>query len=858
MNYPFELRRREVAAIKARRERARNPAVPRPTNPPQPPPSAPDDALPPDTVAIALSGGGIRSATVCLGLLQYLARKDRLRQVDIMSSVSGGGYTGGFLGRLFARSSVGSLPDPCGRVQEIVGDSQSPQIQWLRAHANYIFSQQSDISEGAAALWRNIWTIYLVLGFLGIAVFGFLRVGGEWILHTLGTPMLPATFENNTKLMLSPWWPVPVAALVFGVTPCSLAFWLAPNASTRASFSFFPMTAWITLLAGLGLSFTLAGSPYSCAVAIAILLATIVWLELSRWKMPKRPDPSARERPVADGTIIRNRLTRALGTLLKLCAVALVWVLLDTMAQGFAVGGLRKLIMAWGAILAPFVPFLRKIANTLGSSAKKGVASGAATPSWTGSPAFKAALIALPLAGFLIVVCDGAVHWLYNHDRLFAWCCVLVCAAISAILGRSFYFLNLSSLHQVYGSRLGRTFLGASNPSRFRAAPDEGGRDVRVSHPNDDISFANYHPENHGGPLHLLGLCVNETVDAASHRDVRDRKGLSMCVGPCGVSVGRRFHSLWVPPPSRLPWMVRLTHGLERLRLSPTNNTALRPLTLAGEEFHVLKGKTDAPVVVESLSLGTWVAVSGAAFGTGEGRNTSGSMALLMGMVNLRLGYWWNSGLSWADRPGHYPANLWQRIKQWPGSLVEMQSILVAEFRGKFAGASDRFWNLSDGGHFDVTGLYELIRRRVPFIIAVNAAEDADFTFADDAGLVRDVRVDFGAIVQYVPNPALVALPAWIDAWVKRSGLGSLSQINTPGGAHAALAQVTYPGDTEPKTWIVSIKASLTGDEPIDIAAHKRTHPAFPNDSTVNQFFTDEIWECYRLLGEHMAESVLQ
>src|ERR1043166_2835710 len=54
-------------------------------------------------VGIALSGGGIRSATFCLGLFQGLARRGLVRRLDFLSTVSGGGYFGSFLGRLFTR-----------------------------------------------------------------------------------------------------------------------------------------------------------------------------------------------------------------------------------------------------------------------------------------------------------------------------------------------------------------------------------------------------------------------------------------------------------------------------------------------------------------------------------------------------------------------------------------------------------------------------------------------------------------------------------------------------------------------------------------------------------------------------------
>ena len=48
-------------------------------------------------VGLALSGGGIRSATFSLGVMQALAKNDLMKYVDILSTVSGGGYIGASL-----------------------------------------------------------------------------------------------------------------------------------------------------------------------------------------------------------------------------------------------------------------------------------------------------------------------------------------------------------------------------------------------------------------------------------------------------------------------------------------------------------------------------------------------------------------------------------------------------------------------------------------------------------------------------------------------------------------------------------------------------------------------------------------
>src|SRR5690606_24264664 len=65
------------------------------------------EAAPPDLVGVALSGGGIRSATVALGLLQRMAQRRVLPAVDYLSTVSGGGFTGGWWSAWLSRRGRG-------------------------------------------------------------------------------------------------------------------------------------------------------------------------------------------------------------------------------------------------------------------------------------------------------------------------------------------------------------------------------------------------------------------------------------------------------------------------------------------------------------------------------------------------------------------------------------------------------------------------------------------------------------------------------------------------------------------------------------------------------------------------------
>ena len=113
--YPPDLRAAELACLKRRREAARS-DVYSPIDPEVPASSGKAEGvmLPADTVGLALSGGGIRSATFSLGVLQALAASGLLRRIDFLSTVSGGGYIGAFLGGLVDRQEPIEAGTPVG------------------------------------------------------------------------------------------------------------------------------------------------------------------------------------------------------------------------------------------------------------------------------------------------------------------------------------------------------------------------------------------------------------------------------------------------------------------------------------------------------------------------------------------------------------------------------------------------------------------------------------------------------------------------------------------------------------------------------------------------------------------------
>ena len=862
--YPEKIRRIESAALNERRERASvtrdnvriQPglsAVPDTTATVDSAGSSESDKISPlpvkNVVGLAFSGGGIRSATISLGILQAIAEKNRLRNIDFLSTVSGGAYIGSFLGRLFTTDRVAKSGDPVGRAQDILADGRSAPIQWLRTQANYLFTSGSDDWYSALGIYfRNLFSVHLVIGALLIALFGILAGISHLEIFEKLIPSAPgsALWYGWTP---SPWWWLPVALLGLVIVPLQLGYWLAPESLSYRAHPPHALAAWVSLIGGAAVALTLPVGFLWAAAVLVVLGLSWLFQEFARYDLPESSIPDLR----VEGVMVRNRLSRALGEMLLLFGILIVGVLLDTLAGGLAGKHRLKEIVISLMGLAPLLQILRTQAVKL-------------LPS-DGSAVFTTLkLTALGRAVGLLLIADIIARQLFEPgESLWAWGIVVLALVFSAALGKAFAFLNLTSLHTTYAERLTRTYLGASNERRTAGAGNLAA-DVSVSHPDDDLPFHHYRPEQQGGPLHLISVCVNETVDHSSQREIRESKGLLMTIGTFGVSVGRRYFARWssdIQPPVWLR-LRRWLNGLDCVKSSPPSLEAIR-LDSDPNTFHPLGRRDGNPAVVQSLSLGEWVAISGAAFGTGRGPSTSPLNSLLVGLLNLRLGFWWNSGILAIERPGRFPANAWRRFKELPSTLFRTQALLLSEWIGRFHGPSAEFWNLSDGGFFDSSAVYELIRRRVDFIIAVDGTYDPGYSYDGMAELGRMVRTDFLAEVAWL-NPVDLKLPPAIGEWINLDQIGRLDEIrgNPIVGdfdkkrKHAAIARITYADQPEKETWLLLLKSSLVGTESLDVTSYAKSDSEFPNNSTNEQIFDPARWESYRKLGHEIGRAVLR
>lgn len=224
-------------------------------------------------------------------------------------------------------------------------------------------------------------------------------------------------------------------------------------------------------------------------------------------------------------------------------------------------------------------------------------------------------------------------------------------------------------------------------------------------------------------------------------------------------------------------------------------------------------------------SIGNAMAASGAALSPNSGFHTKPAVAALLALFNVRVG-WWTGNPRRQDGWNLYA----------PGAYY----LITKELMGKSDDRA-RYVYLSDGGHFENLGIYELVRRRVKYILSCDASADPKYYFDDLANAVEKCRRDFGVEIEINPSPIR---PDEHTGWSSK---------------HFAVGVIQYPaveGKASEKGILLYVKSSLTGDEPADVIFQKSERSEFPHDPTLKQFFSETQFEAYRALGESMITGI--
>ena len=340
------------------------------------------------------------------------------------------------------------------------------------------------------------------------------------------------------------------------------------------------------------------------------LALAVAWLIAVPWSAFVLLQTDASLTAAQRAELTRNRLTGWLAVCLRVAALLALAGLIDRVAWFMAFES-RSLGRA-GLVLAIAAAAIRALLPLLSSLLPGGSSTG--TWLWVGRLAGYA--LAFTLCAWWVSLVDVAAlgaafqHGGPNFAEALAMIAALGIPALAYVVvtGRNLAFLNLSSLHSFYRARLARSYLGAANGKRFdlpqgldacRTLPDPmPSFPAKVSigdpQPDDDIALAEYQPHVHGGPVHLINVCINQTRDPRGGLFNQDRRGLALTVASGGQ------------------------------------------MQVSREGWKALDEGTP-------LTLGTWIAVSGAAIAPGLGSLTRGGIAALATFAGLRLGYWWDA-----------------------------------------------------------------------------------------------------------------------------------------------------------------------------------------------------------------------
>jgi hypothetical protein len=243
----------------------------------------------------------------------------------------------------------------------------------------------------------------------------------------------------------------------------------------------------------------------------------------------------------------------------------------------------------------------------------------------------------------------------------------------------------------------------------------------------------------------------------------------------------------------------------------------------------------------------------------GLGSSTRSGIAALLTLSGVRLGYWWNA-LALQRDPGE-PA------PRHVGKYAQ----LLGELRGRFDGLRRADWYLTDGGHFENTGAYALLREECCLVVVADCGADPRYAFADLENLVRKARIDLQADIVFLkprlPQPAPATDKPISDtgdtadngdtapqppAEAAPSVFGSLNDlVSTDSQACLALASIRYRSG---KTGhLVVVKPNMCAGAPVDLVNYKADHPLFPQEPTTDQFFSETQWESYFQLGHTLG-----
>jgi hypothetical protein len=928
----------ERSCIAARRAFLKKESSPSPTQIGKEPPAVPPP-LDTNLVGLALSGGGIRSAAFCLGVLQALdavrcvklptteagaaAEPQRpsapltlLERVDYLSTVSGGGYIGCSLAASLSNRE-GKFPFP----SELISKDESDSIKHIRDNSNYLFPDgMLDFFPNCAIYLRGLFANFvIVLPFLLTAATFTIYCSphkeklSEPMFYNAVTGKFPwlstyaQIFDNFafTRLALSVlgllllfWSLYSIGGKITG-----LRMWKAISGFVKERWSWFkqkvgPAWTWLgtarskvwSWLQSVKISYPTIMSPIMSVlewqnppedgrlsevgsrwakfggwmlIVVAVCAISEAQPLILQWLFEHVAQPAAdAAKPVAGGQPVppapgfNAYVSVLVGVLTAIASV--VGLLADKLAKvskyfsqatgwlARAVGGSSRLIIYIASAALPLTLWILYLLLSFWGISRWGISNKEkfdgrefAAPDWLLNSATSAKagihslianvpflnwaldiLRALPIVTYLAKLIDWAIGGL---DA------VLNTVADSTSTVGAFYFLigvvlfllsmlptlNANSLHRLYRDRLSNAFIFYEPLHSAWAAFFKiplvsrvvgfvqgllGGEKKRESKPED-------RPEVEDGKIRPL--------DRFKLTELKARFSPYLIVNTALNIQGSKYVN----------------------RRGRNADFFMFSRNYTGSEATKYVATQQMEWLTADLNLATAMAVSGAAASSNMGSQTIRPLTPTLTILNIRLGYWLRNPSA--------------SVGGWIRALARiLETANIYVFKEMFGLLTELSYNvyLTDGGHIENLGIYQLLKRRCKLIIAVDAEEDAGMNFESLVKLQRYARIDLGARID---------LP-WQEIRTSTLATGKSIADNSPdvpsyahNGPHCAVGVVEY-SKTE-RGYLIYIKSSLTGDENDYIVDYKRRNPTFPHETTGDQMFTEEQFEVYRALGFHAA-----
>jgi hypothetical protein len=361
--------------------------------------------------------------------------------------------------------------------------------------------------------------------------------------------------------------------------------------------------------------------------------------------------------------------------------------------------------------------------------------------------------------------------------------------------------INLFSFQMFYRNRLTRCYLGATQRETKDRATRRENAFTSLSF-LDDVPLSKLRSVDDEGvrvqrPLHLVNVAMNGVDDNLGQQE---RKARNFTFSPLFTGYAEPTDATGCYRRTRL-------YAMFEQRLMPNRRRWNR-----------------------GASLGLAMATSGAAASPAMGYHSSPAIALLLTIFNVRLGAWLGNtrgGNHWAFESPAFGLRY-----------------LVNELLGA-ARSDSKYVYLSDGGHFENTAAYELVKRRLPLIVVCDCGADPEYQFSDLAHLTRLVKLDLGHTIEF--DPASLKPDA--------NGLSA---------SHFTIAHIAYRDDpTHPNNDVregklVVIKPTLSKRCCTTLFEFRQRNGKFPQQTTADQWFDETQFESYRQLGFESARSAFE